>query len=156
MNPRRLLLYATALTLSGCALMPWNDPLSVDVVGVEPIAGEGMELRMAIKLRVQNPNETPISFDGAAVWLDVRGMRLGSGVIDQAGTVPRYGEVVLTIPVSVPPTALIRQALGVVSGTDTRTDFVVRGKLSGTGSGSVRFESRGELSLPALLSDPAR
>ncbi|MFT4102704.1 MAG: LEA type 2 family protein [Burkholderiaceae bacterium] len=156
MNPRRLLLCAAALTLSGCALMPWNDPLNVDVVGVEPIAGESMELRMAIKLRVQNPNETPIGFDGAAVWLDVRGKRLGSGVIDQAGTVPRYGEVVLTIPVSVPPTALIRQALGVVSGPDTRTDFVVRGKLSGTGYGSVRFESRGELSLPAVLSGPAR
>lgn len=145
---RRLLTLPLAAALPACALMPWNDPLNVDVAGVEPIEGQGLEMRFAVRLRVQNPNDTPITFDGAAVQLDVRGMRLGNGVTDQAGTVPRYGETIVTIPVSVSLTALVRQALGIVSGNTTRTDFVVRGKLAGPGFGSVRFESRGELSLP--------
>ncbi|HMN83735.1 MAG TPA: LEA type 2 family protein [Burkholderiaceae bacterium] len=153
---RRMIVLLTAAPLAGCAALPWSDPLSVDVVGVEPLEGQGMELRFAVRLRVQNPNDTPVTFDGAAVQLEARGMRLGSGVTDRAGTVPRYGETVITLPVSVPLSALVRQALGIMSGGSTRTDFVVRGKLSGPAFGGIRFESRGELSLPPMPPGPGR
>lgn len=153
---RRVFLLLTAAPLAGCAALHWSDPLTVDVVGVEPLEGQGMELRFAVKLRVQNPNDTPVTFDGVALQLDARGMRLGSGVSDHSGTVPRYGETVITLPVSVSLSALVRQALGIVSGSSTRTDFVVRGKLSGPAFGGVRFESRGELSLPPFPPGPGR
>ena len=44
-----------------------RDPLQVTVAGVESIPGEGMELRLLVKLRVQNPNDLPVEYNGVAV-----------------------------------------------------------------------------------------
>ncbi|GMV03476.1 MAG: LEA type 2 family protein [Burkholderiaceae bacterium] len=153
---RTLALAALLLALSGCAGFGLGEPPRVDVVGVEPIPGEGMETRFALKLRVLNPNETPIEFDGAFVELDVRGARFASGVSDQRGVAPRFGETVITVPMSVPVGAMIRQMIDLASSERVRTDYRMRGKLSGPGFGAYRFESSGELQLPAGLVGPAR
>ncbi len=144
---RRLALPALLL-LAGCASLSGREPLVVDVVGLEPLPSEGMEGRFGLKLRVQNPNETPVDFDGVSVNLDVRGTRLASGVSDVRGTVPRFGETVLTVPVTVPVTAMIRQAMGLASGDRGRLDYELRGRLAGTGLGGVGFSSTGQLTLP--------
>ena len=146
---------ASALTLvllASCAVM--GDPLRVQVVGLEPLEGQGMELRFAAKLRVQNPNEAPIDYDGIAVDLEVRGNAFASGVSDARGTIPRYGEAVLTVPVTVSAFAVVRQALGFASGDRSKIDYVLRGKIGGSTFGSVRFESKGELDLPQSSSAP--
>ena len=108
---------------AACASLGGREPLTVDVVGVEPLAGQGMEGRFLVKLRLQNPGETPVDFDGVSVSLDVRGSRLASGVGDVRGTVPRFGETVIAVPVTVPVGAMIRQALGFASGDRTRLDI---------------------------------
>jgi LEA14-like dessication related protein len=138
-----------ALPLAACASLGGREPLTVDVVGVEPLAGQGMEGRFLVKLRLQNPGETPVDFDGVSVSLDVRGSRLASGVGDVRGTVPRFGETVIAVPVTVPVSAMIRQALGFASGDRTRLDYELRGRLAGPGFGGVSFKSSGELTLPA-------
>jgi LEA14-like dessication related protein len=149
MRLARLLLLSLALLMSACAGLAMRDPVNVDVVGIEPLPGQGMEGRFLVKLRIQNPNEQPVDFDGVYVELEVRGMRLASGVSDERGTVPRFGESVLAVPVTVPVTAMVRQALGFASGDRSRVDYLLRGKLAGPGFGGVRFESRGELALPS-------
>ena len=58
-----------------------------------------------------------------SVSLDVRGSRLASGVGDVRGTVPRFGETVIAVPVTVPVSAMIRQALGFASGDRDRLDI---------------------------------
>lgn len=105
--------------LAACAGLPNRDPLIVNVAGIEPLPGEGMELNLAIRLRVQNPNDAPVSFSGAAVSLDLNGRRLASGVTDSIGTVPRYGEVVITMPVTISAFDMARQVLGFVSDTES-------------------------------------
>ncbi|MFO1301128.1 MAG: LEA type 2 family protein [Burkholderiaceae bacterium] len=147
---------ALLLALAGCAGFPLHDPVSVNVVGLEPMQGEGMESRFALKLRVQNPNDTPIEYDGVFVELDVRGSRLASGVSDQRGVVPRYGEAVITLPMSVSVGAMIRQVIGIATSDRVRTDYQMRGKLAGPAFGGYRFESKGELQLPAGLLGPER
>ncbi len=137
--------------LSACATLSPNDPLNVGLVGVEPVPGEGMELRMLVKLRVQNPNDRPVSYDGIAVTLEVRGMDLATGVSDASGSVPRYGEAVVSVPVTVSAFSMLRQVYSIVTGDRTKVSMVVRGKLSGTGFGSTRFESKGEFDLPPGL-----
>ena len=140
---------ATALMLilmAACATM--GDPIKVQVVGLEPLQGQGMELRFAAKLRVQNPNEAPIDYDGIAVELEVRGNAFASGVSDARGTIPRYGETVVTVPVTVSAFAMVRQAMGFASGDRSKIDYVMRGKVGGATFGGVRFESKGELELP--------
>jgi LEA14-like dessication related protein len=154
---RRALLSLFAVVLAACAAMAPRDPVQVQVVGVEPLQGEGMELRFLCKLRVQNPNDAPIDYDGIYVDLEVRGSSLATGVSDAAGTVPRFGEVVLGVPVSVSALRIARQAIGMYMdrGTDrTRVEYVLKGKISGATFSSVRFESKGELNLPASLVSP--
>jgi len=142
-----------AVLLAGCAMLG-GDPLRVQVVGLEPLQGQGMELRFAAKLRVQNPNETPIDYDGIAVDLEVRGSAFASGVSDARGTIPRYGEAVVTVPVTVSAFAVLRQAMGLASGDRSKIDYVLRGKVGGSTFGSVRFESRGQLELPGTAPPP--
>ena len=71
MNRRRcthwLVLSATAMALSGCASLLDREPVRVNVVGVEPLRGEGLEARLALKLRIVNPNDAAITYDGLSV-----------------------------------------------------------------------------------------
>jgi LEA14-like dessication related protein len=146
---------ALAALLSACAGLPFGQPLNVNVVGLEPLGGQGMEGRFLVKLRVQNPNEQAINYDGVSIELDVRGNRLASGVSDARGSVPRFGESVLEVPVSVPVSAMVRQALGFATGDRNRVDYRVRGRLAGAAFGGVSFSSSGELTLPAGLGGAA-
>ena len=136
--------------VSGCALLQ-HDPLAVTVAGLEPLPGDGMEMRMLVKLRVQNPNDTAIEYDGVFVEMRVQGKPLASGVSDARGAVPRYGETVVAIPVTISVLNLARQAAGMMSNrVPSAIDYELRGKLAGKGFSSVRFESQGELSLPPV------
>jgi hypothetical protein len=139
-----------ALTLAGCATWSNRDPLSIAVAGIDPLPGEGLELRLAIRVRVQNPNDTPLEYSGAALALDLNGRRLASGVSDLVGTVPRYGEAVLTIPVTISAFDMARQVLGFANAPDEReVRYRVRGKLEGGVFGTRRFSSDGTFELPA-------
>lgn len=141
-----------AVLLSACASLLPGDAPQVDVVGVQPVPGQGMELRLLVKLRVMNPNDRAIDYDGLFVELDVAGKRFASGVSDAQGAVPRFGETVISVPVSVPAFALLRQAMSVAQGDDmSRVRYVVRGKLSGPQWRNLRFSSEGEFALPQNL-----
>jgi LEA14-like dessication related protein len=144
--PRRLLALFLSLALTACAGLTQREPVRVAVAGIEPLPGEGLELRFLVKLRVQNPNDTALSFDGAFIELDVRGQPFASGVSSSPGSVPRYGEAVLAVPVTVSALQAVRQAIGVIGRGDTgRLDYLLTGKLAGPGFADMRFETRGEL-----------
>ena len=130
--------------------MPRLDPLQVTVAGIEPLQGEGMEMRLLVKLRVQNPNDSPVDFNGAALNLDVMGRRFASGVSDQAGTVPRFGEAIVAVPVTVSVLRMARQVLGMLDGKPvTRVTYAMSGKLNGSSMfGTQRFNTTGEFDLP--------
>jgi len=139
------------LALSACAGIPGHEPVHVNVVGIDALPGEALEMRMAVRLRVQNPNETIIDFDGVSIALDVRGTPFATGVSDQRGSVPRFGETVITVPVSVSAFAAVSQALGLAGSERPRLDYALHGRLSGAGFGGMRFESSGQIDLPAVV-----
>ncbi len=147
------LIFLFALVLTGCAgLMPNQNMPKVDVAGIESLPGHGMELRLAVKLRVLNPSDNPIEFNGVFVEMDVQGKSFASGVSDISGSVPRYGETVITVPVSISALAVLRQALS-FAGKDRFGDlaYEIRGKIAGPGFDSHRFSSQGEFKLPGGL-----
>jgi len=153
---RRWLLASLLLAVSGCAGWVGTDPLHVSLAGVESLPGEGLELRMAVKLRIQNPNDAPVNYDGAALTLELRGLDFASGVSDAQGSVPRFGETVLVVPVTVSAFAMARQVSTFAMGDRSKVTYVARGKLAGSGFGGMRFESKGEFDLPAgLAGSPA-
>lgn len=147
----RLLMLFAAFVLAGCAALQPNDPLRVEVVGIEPAESQGLELRLAIKLRIQNPNESSVSYDGTALELEVNGKALATGVSDQKGSVPRYGENILVVPVSISAMNAVRLALVFTDGKQRdELPYVLRGKLAGGAFGSVRFTKEGSIGIAAL------
>jgi len=134
--------------LGGCAGMG-QEPLRVNVAGIDPLKGEGMEMRFNVKLRVQNPNDTPVEFSGVSLQLDLNGQSFASGVSDQSGVVPRFGETVIDVPLTVPAFAAVRQAFALADSASSGSfPYEIRGRLAGGIGGGARFVDHGKLSLP--------
>lgn len=141
--------------LSGCANLPIGDDApNVRVAGLERLPTEGLEVRFALKLRVQNPNESTLAYDGISVSLDLDGRGLASGVSNVAGEIPRFSEEVLTVPVTISAFSLVRQLLSrAADASDDTTgeaiSYTLKGKLGAVAgqSGATRFRDGGELNL---------
>lgn len=152
-----MLIACAALLTAGCAGMERAEPVEVILVGVEPLQSEGLELRMLVKLRVQNPNDQPLDFNGIALQLDVQGKRFATGVSDGTGSVPRFGETVVAVPVSIPVLRVAQQAIGVMSNQYRgKVAYRMSGQIAGPSVGIVRFKSQGELELPAQVFERGR
>jgi hypothetical protein len=137
MNMRMLLVSGLVLILAGCAALNQRDALRISIAGMQPLEGEGMEARFAVQLRIQNHSNKPVDYDGIALDLDLR-----------------FGETVITVPVTVPATAILRQVFQIATsdrpGVETKVDYRLRGLLGGPGLAlGHRFDSTGEVTLPA-------
>ena len=146
---RLMLVLLMAYGLNACALFQPRDPVTISVIGIEPLPGQELELRMAVKMRVQNPNESPIDYNGIALNLEVNGQPLAAGVSDQQGHIGRYDEAVIVVPVSITAFSFLRQAYGLGKADSLQgLPYKLRGKLAGGLLGTVRFTDEGKLDLP--------
>jgi LEA14-like dessication related protein len=138
---------AALVGIPGCATMP--DPLDVTVAGIEPLQGEGMEIRMLVKLRVQNPNDGEVVYTGSSVKLEVLDKTFATGVSDASGTVPRFGEAIVEVPVTVSVLRMVRQVIGMLDGKPIdKVQYEMSGKLQTGTFSAVRFGTSGELEIP--------
>jgi LEA14-like dessication related protein len=152
---RAILLLLPALLLGGCATLPNYDPPDVTVAGIESMPGEGMELRLLVKLRVQNPNDAAIDYDGVAVKLEVFDKTFATGVTDVKGSVPRFGESVITVPVTVSVLRMVKNVIGMLDGKPIASiPYEMSGKLNTGVFSSYRFASKGELAMPTASQAP--
>jgi LEA14-like dessication related protein len=152
-----VLLAFGVLLFGGCASLQRREPIEVIMVGVEPLQGEGLELRMLVKLRIQNPNDLPLDFNGVSVEMDVQGKRFATGVSDAGGSVPRFGEAIVDVPVSISVFRIARQAMGVMTNEYRgKLAYEMTGKLAGPAFNSVHFKSNGEFTLPAEIFESGR
>jgi LEA14-like dessication related protein len=138
--------------LAACAALQPRDPLQVTVAGIEPVQeqGQALELRMMVKLRVQNPNDAPVDYNGVSVEMAVQGKTFATGVSDAAGSVPRFGESVIAVPVTISALRMARQAMGLMRGDGTnKIQYEMKGKLSASAFSSTRFSTKGEFDLSA-------
>lgn len=143
-----------ALVLGACAGMEPRDPVEVTVADIESLPAEGLEMRMLVKLRVQNPNDAPIEYNGVSLKLDVLDKSFASGVSDERGTIPRFGESIVSVPITVSALRVAVHALGLAgSGASfEKVNYKMEGKLGGAGFSSTRFQAKGELTLPGTAS----
>lgn len=143
------LLIIAALTLSACADMPGRQPVQVTVADIETLPAEGLEFRMMVKLRVQNPNDAPIEYDGVYVQLDVLDKTFATGVSDEHGSIRPFGEAVIGVPVTVSTLRIAVYGLGMLDGKPIdRINYKLHGKLSAPLFGSTSFQSQGDFALP--------
>jgi LEA14-like dessication related protein len=144
-----LLALLAATLLGACALAPSREPLQVTVAGIDSLPGEGLEMRMLVRLRVQNPNDAPLDYDGVYLKLDVLDKTFATGVSSERGSVPRYGEAVIGVPVTVSALRMVTNILGLLDGKPVdKVHYKLEGKLDGPAFGATRFQSQGELALP--------
>lgn len=148
MNRTLLVLALATLALCGCSTLSHQDPLQVTVAGIEPLKGEGLELRMLVKLRVQNPNDAPVDYSGVYVKLDVQDRTFATGVSNESGSVAGFGESVISVPVTVSVLRMVRQVMGVLDGKPVdMIRYDMYGKLNRSAFRSIRFRSQGEFTL---------
>jgi LEA14-like dessication related protein len=141
----------SSLVLADCAALQVRDPLNVTVAGIEPIQGEGMEVRFLMNLRMQNPNDTPFEYNGVALELKVSGKTFATGVSNVGGSVPRFAEILIPVPVTVSAFSMVAQALEMIRGDHNGPiSYEMKGKLNLSDSSTARFRSKGELPLPAM------
>jgi len=115
------------------------------VAGIEPLQekGEGLELRLLVKLRVQNPNSAPVSYDGAYVKVEVQDRTFATGVSNTPGSVAGFSEEIVEVPVTVSMLRIVRHVIGMKDGPPAdQIRYPMSGKL-----GSHRFSANGEFSL---------
>jgi len=157
MMQRRTVLAALAtLAVTGCASLPQHDPVQVTVAGIEGLPGEGMEVRLLVKLRVQNPNESPIEYSGAYLKFEVLDRTFATGVSSEAGTVPAFGEAIVPVPVTVSVLRMVSNVVGMLDGKPVeKIDYQLSGKLSGGLFGTERFQAKGQFDLNRLDAPPA-
>jgi len=136
--------------LAACAGTGLREPVRVNLAGLESLPGAGMEARFLAKIRVQNPNDVPIAYNGLSAEIDLNGKSFASGVSDATGEIPRFGESVIEIPLTVPATAIVRQVLGLVSGDLSKATYRARGFINTGTFGRAPFDSTGEIEMPKL------
>lgn len=140
------------LLTGGCASLQGREPIHVIIAGVEPLQGEGMELRMLVKLRVQNPGDLALDFNGVTVQLDVQGSPFATGVSNATGSIPRFGDTIINVPVSVSIFSIANQAIGAMNREYSgKLTYEMTGKLAGPAFSSLHFKSNGEFTLPAEI-----
>ena len=159
MSPRRFVASCAALLavltlLAGCAGLGGPSAPRVHLAGIEALPGEGLELRFLLKLRVQNPADADFDYDGVWVDIELRGKPLASGGAPVRGVVPRYGDAVITVPVTASGLSMARQVIDLArSSRDAAgvgaVSYALRGRLGGMGLGGRSFESSGEIDLRA-------
>ena len=68
---------------------------------------------------------------------------------DERGSVPRFGESVISVPITVSMLRIAAQGLGLLGGgSRDKVTYSLEGKLGGSGFTSTRFQAQGQLTLP--------
>ncbi len=85
------------------------------------------------------------------VELDLQGRSFATGVTDVKGSVPRFSEQLVDVPLTVSALGALRQILGLAAAGPwpDKLNYELRGRIGGPAFSGLRFQSRGELSLGA-------
>jgi LEA14-like dessication related protein len=135
------------LLLGGCFGMGLQPP-TVSVAGIEMIEAGLFEQRLAIKLRVLNPNNVEIPINGLSFEVELNGEPFAKGVSDKAIKVPRMGEAVLDVTAVTGLSVLIRQIQGLSRGNIDALSYRIKGRLMTGSSIGLNFDERGKLEMP--------
>lgn len=150
---RRILLIVSLVVLSACAgLGGLAHPPEVSVAGLSVAQIGFFEQRFALKLRVQNPNDVELPINGLTFTIELNGQPFLTGLSDKAVTVPRFGEALIEVMATSTLGSALKQLRELQKGGRERIDYRIVGRLNLSGIGTVPFERRGDLQMPAVVS----
>lgn len=150
---RRGLIILSIALLSACAgLGGLSQKPEVSVAGLKLVQVGVFEQRFILKLRVQNPNDVELRINGLSVEVELNGQPFITGLSDKGVTVPRFGEAVLEVMATSTLGSALKQLRELQKGGRERIDYRIVGRLNLSGIGTVPFERRGDLQMPAVVS----
>lgn len=145
----RALVLACVMGLGGCAGWGMREPLNVTIAEFTPLEMTVLEQRYAIKVRLLNPNDTEIVFDGVVFDLEINGKPFAKGVSNQGGVVPRFGEALIDLTVVSGLQNILRQVSELSKEERTGFSYRIKGRLySPTVPWPATFDTSGEFVLP--------
>lgn len=97
----RFIFVAVLFVLSGCAAinLDYEEP-SIELVSFKVLPANGFEQNFEIGLKLINPNNFELPFNGISYQLSVAGEALAHGVAANIPTAGAYGESRFVVPVS--------------------------------------------------------
>ena len=137
------------LGLGACAAWEIREPLSVTIADISPVEVSLLEQRYAVKVRVLNPNNVDIAFDGVAFDVEVNDKLFARGVSNQGGVVPRFGETVIDLQVVSGLQNILQQVIELQQKDRPGFSYRIKGRLSAAGGLSIPFDTKGEWAFPS-------
>lgn len=121
------------------------EPPDVSLVGLRPLPVEGpFEQRMAITLRIANPNDVPLELDGIDVSVELNDRRLGRALGNERVSIPRLGDGLVELTATTNLLSLLYQAIDLAG--ESKLEYALRGRaFLANGPGWLRFSREGEL-----------
>ena len=155
----RCLLCVLVLLLSACAgLAGLSQKPEISLAGLDLLELGLFEQRFAMRLRIQNPNEVDLPINGLSFDVELNGQHFAKGLSDKPVTIPRMGEAVLEVTATSNLGSVLKQLRelqkgggeGGQEGRQNRVDYRMSGRLSLEGIGSIPFERKGDVQMPAF------
>lgn len=146
LRSHRALIAFGLLFMVGCASMGTRlEPPEVALIGIEPLASEGnLEQRLLLRVRVTNPNDVPLEFDGIELRLDLNGQRLGRALSGELVTIGRLDDGVVELIATTDLLSILRQIVA-LPGQDG-IDYAIRGRIFlADSAGWLRVSREGRL-----------
>lgn len=143
-----LLALLCSISLNACAAFSMQEPLNVTIADLKPIEVGVLEQRYALKVRLLNPNDVEIAFDGVVFDLEINDTPFAKGVSNQSSVIPRFGEAVIDVQAVSGLQNILWQINELLKGERTTLTYRIKGRLHSGGFGFTRFDSSGQIAIP--------
>ena len=149
-----LLALLCSISLNACAAFSMQEPLNVTIADLKPIEVGVLEQRYALKVRLLNPNDVEIVFDGVVFDLEINDTPFAKGVSNQSSVIPRFGEAVIDVQAVSGLQNILWQINELLKGERTTLTYRIKGRLHSGGFGFTRFDSSGQIAIPGTNRKP--
>ncbi len=136
-----------AVTLTGCITPQSVKAPRIALGNVRLLDSKGLVQRLQIELLVANPNDFDIPLTGLQFTMQLNGVDFAHGLSDAAVTLPRLGEAVVPVTVSVSLVAVFQQMQAARKSTGLAYKITGEVFLDHILVSKVPFEKSGELGL---------
>lgn len=144
-----LVLLGSIVGALGCATRPFEriEPPEVHLADISPAETTAFEQRVRLTLRMINPNNVDLSFEGLHFEMALNGEPFTRGVSNQSYTLPRLGEGTLVVTTTTTLLDVLRQAGALSRNPQASFPYVLRGRIFLTDPvrREVDFERGGQL-----------
>ena len=149
-----LFLFCPLLFTTSCASLLFHaEPPEVLVSNVKPLGGTLFEQRVQVDLRVKNPNDFPLEVTGLDFTLHLNHKKITRGLANQAVTIPKLGEAVISVDTTTSTLDMLNQLLHLTKGQNL--SYQVNGVLH-VQDIPLPFDNEGVLLDVSRLSSPSK